>query len=62
MKNILLYIFTLIVVLLPLPGSAGELDIYYASMKSTVDSYVISAGISNQAGTFYFLIVLKEGD
>lgn len=53
-KNISLYLFTLIVVLLPLPGSAGELDISYASMESMVDSYVVSAGISDQAGPLDF--------
>ena len=52
MKNILLYLFTLIVVLLPLPGSAGELAISYSSMKSTVESYATSARVSDQAGPF----------
>ena len=54
MKNIYIYIFTLIVVLLPLPVSAGKLDISHSLVKSTVDSYVVSAGISDQAGPLDF--------
>lgn len=54
MKNILLYICTLIVVLLPFRVSAGELDISYSSMKSTVDSYATSARVSEQAGPLDF--------
>jgi len=53
-KNILLYLFTLIVVLLPRPGSAGELAISHSSMKSTVDSYAMSAKVSDQAGPLDF--------
>lgn len=49
-KNILLYLFTLIVVLLPLPVSAGELAISHSSMKSTVESYATSTRVSDQAG------------
>ena len=54
MKNIFIYIFTLIVVLLPLPGSAGDLDISYLSRESTVDSYATSARVSDQAGPLDF--------